>query len=528
MGCFDRFLGLRNDLKLVGLSLGAFLALIDIYTALISFYTIAIDTQTPWMAIWSIIGHQIAFAASIPFYEGLIDMQYQNAVFIMSSIIFSVSSAAASWTNAAALVAAFRAIKGLGAAGMFTTAAADVSTTACKATRCAKLVGPLWGGIIGAACMEYKGWNWMYWLNGVSGVFSLVCYLCGRRDDEWRESPSRTGFMQLDIAGAILFAIATFLVVAISQTAVDAFYEPDLVFPTFVAVAISLFVIAIFWFWERRSKQTYRFIQIPRNGSNNGALFSRAIHAGLIGFIWDATIFSLTLGYQLVDTPPRFFVYYPALWSAIRLLWIIIPSRVGIFIGAATINKQFLHPNSVSLTGSILVVFSVTMFSLSGRFPVRFFNTLQSIAMGTGFGLHLAAFDYIGINNPSPLSSSSFVLSSQRVPSSDEEEGGGTEDEDEEEEDLEMETEDFLSSPQRNDDEIPQAKLEAIHVFGGVIGISLVHMILHYNCRNRNDCGKSAFEKSFTVSTPLVLLVSVCVFIALFFVNKMTKADRRV
>ena len=141
-----------------------FLALIDIYVSTITFYTVGLDNQNPWFMIWTIIGHQIAFTASLPFFEGLVAMRYQRLVFIISAALFSVFSAVAGYTDVALILAGLRAGKGFSAAGIFATAAVDQSATAQKAIRCAKVIGPLWAGLLGTACMEFAKWRWIYWL----------------------------------------------------------------------------------------------------------------------------------------------------------------------------------------------------------------------------------------------------------------------------------------------------------------------------------------------------------------------------
>lgn len=114
--------------------------------------------------IWTIIGHQIAFAASLPFFEGLVEMRYQRLVFIISAALFSASSAVSGYTDVALILAAFRVGKGFSAAGIFATASVDQSATAQKAVRCAKIIGPIWAGLLGTACMEFARWRWIYWL----------------------------------------------------------------------------------------------------------------------------------------------------------------------------------------------------------------------------------------------------------------------------------------------------------------------------------------------------------------------------
>lgn len=114
--------------------------------------------------IWSIIGHQIALAASLPFFEGLVALRYHRLVFIISTALFSICSAVAGYSDVALVLAAFRVGKGFAAAGIFATAALDQSSTAQKAVRCAKIVGPLWAGLLGTALMEFSTWRSIYWL----------------------------------------------------------------------------------------------------------------------------------------------------------------------------------------------------------------------------------------------------------------------------------------------------------------------------------------------------------------------------
>lgn len=146
------------------LSLGAFLALIDIYVSTSTFYTIGLGTRAPWSVIWTIIGHQIAFAASLPIFEGLVEMRYHRLSFIGSLTLFSVCSMVAGYQRSMTALTALRAGKGLGAAGIFATVAVDQSRISHMAIKIAKVIGPLWAGLLGTACMEFLDWRWNYWL----------------------------------------------------------------------------------------------------------------------------------------------------------------------------------------------------------------------------------------------------------------------------------------------------------------------------------------------------------------------------
>lgn len=383
-----------------------------------------------------------------------------------------------------------------------------------------------------------------------------MCYLCSGKDNEWSQGyvPSDSQISHLDVVGCLLFAVGMFVFTLGSQISAYVFWDESWVVPAFGLIVVSLVVFSAFWLWEKSSRQRFGFFQllspdspdgkISTKHSNSSKNLSLVLSIALAGFIWDAVLFSLALGFQLVDTPPRRLEYYPGFWSAIRMLPLVVSSRVAIFIGTIAINKDFLVPKSVSYTGNVLMVFGLAMFTLARRFPVGTFSTIQSVAIGLGFGLHLAAHDDIGLSKPSSPSQPTYSLSSllpplapsaspssPQLPGIEEESEDSHSDDDkntESEADDEDDLESILSLNSPNDDKPSQVKLECIRVIGGVFGLSLINMIFHYNCLEGGHCGKTAFAKSFTVMMPTVLLISLSMFAVLFFLGKMTSGYNRV
>lgn len=385
---------------------------------------------------------------------------------------------------------------------------------------------------------------------------ALVCYLCSGNDEKWSRDyvPSDSQVSHLDVVGCLLFGVGMFVFTLGSQISANVFWDESWIVPAFGLIVVSLVVFSAFWLWEKSSRQKFGFFQLLSpdasdqkiNSQNNSKNISLVLSVALAGFIWDAMLFSLALGFQLVDMPPRRLEYYPAFWSAIRMLPLVIPSRVAIFMGTIAINKGFLVPSSVSYTGNVLMLFSLSMYTLARRFPVGTFTTIQSIAMGLGYGLHLAAHDDIGLNKASTPSQPTYSLSSLLPPlapsaspsspqlpgieeesedSHDEHEENTTDEETDDEDDLESIL--SLNNPPNND-KPSQVKLECIRVIGGIFGLSLVNMIFHYNCLEGGDCGKGAFIKSFTVMMPAILLAALCTFAVLFFLGKMRSVYTRV
>lgn len=382
---------------------------------------------------------------------------------------------------------------------------------------------------------------------------SLVCWLCSGRDNEWSHNyvPSDSKLSHVDLVGCLIFAASMFVFVLGSQITANVFWDESWIVPAFGLLVVSIMLFSAFWMWEKTNKQKWGFYQLLSLDSsdgknsikNNNKNYSHVLSVGVVGFIWDATLFSLALGFQLVDIPPRRFEYFPAFWSAIRMLPLVVTSRVAIFFGTIAINKKFLVPDTVSYTGNVLMVFSLAMFTLARRFPIGIFSTIQSIAMGLGFGLHLAAHDDIGLNKtPSPSQPAyslslpplapSASASSPQLPGIEEE---PEDSHDEETEDTEQETvdgedlESVLSlDPLKNNDNPSQVKLECIRVTGGIFGLSLVNMVFHYNCLEGGDCGRGAFNKSFVVVMPAILLVSLCTFTVLFFMGKIRSMYNKV
>ncbi len=166
----------------------------------------------PALYVWITTAYLVASTVLVPIYGKLSDLFGRRRILLIAIGIFLLGSLLCGLSQSAAQLIAFRAVQGIGSAGLFTSAFAVVADLFPPAERgkyqgifgaafgLSSVVGPLMGGFI----TDQLGWHWAFFINlpiGAIAIFFIVTRMPPlRREHEVRP--------RLDIAGA--FALATF------------------------------------------------------------------------------------------------------------------------------------------------------------------------------------------------------------------------------------------------------------------------------------------------------------------------------
>ena len=131
---------------------------------------------------WIVNAYNLTFAAGIVTAAALGDRYGRRRTFLVGLAVFTVSSAACALAPTLALLIAFRAVQGLGAA-VLAPVGLTLVTTAIPVERRGAAVG-LWGGIsglgvaagplIGGAVTEGLDWHWVFWVNVPIGIVTFA------------------------------------------------------------------------------------------------------------------------------------------------------------------------------------------------------------------------------------------------------------------------------------------------------------------------------------------------------------------
>lgn len=165
----------------------------------------------PALYVWITTSYLVASTVLVPIYGKLSDLYGRRRILLAAIGIFLAGSAACGISQNASELIAFRAVQGLGSAGLFTSAFAVVADLFPPAERgkwqgmfgaafgLSSVVGPLLGGFI----TDTFGWNWVFYVNvpiGAVAVGFILRYMPPLR-------PVLAHRPRLDIAGAIALAV---------------------------------------------------------------------------------------------------------------------------------------------------------------------------------------------------------------------------------------------------------------------------------------------------------------------------------
>jgi len=181
-------------LVLIGLMSGMFLAALDQSVVSAAMRTIADDLGGLSLQAWATTAYLITSTVSTPIYGKLGDIFGRRPVFLTAIAIFIIGSVTTGFANTMYELAAYRALQGVGAGGLFSLALTIVADIVPPRERAryqgmflavfgsSSLLGPVVGGTL-AGIDEFlfvEGWRWIFLMNlpiGIASLFMVVTFL---------------------------------------------------------------------------------------------------------------------------------------------------------------------------------------------------------------------------------------------------------------------------------------------------------------------------------------------------------------
>lgn len=179
---------------LFGLLSGMFLSALDQSIVGSAMRTIADDLKGLELQAWVTTAYLITSTITTPIYGKLGDLFGRRRLFIFAISVFVIASVGASFSTSMYELAAWRALQGVGAGGLFTlalTVMADIVPPKDRARYMgmfmavfgtSSVIGPLVGGLFAGAdqILWITGWRWVFLINlpiGVVAMFMVVNFL---------------------------------------------------------------------------------------------------------------------------------------------------------------------------------------------------------------------------------------------------------------------------------------------------------------------------------------------------------------
>jgi EmrB/QacA subfamily drug resistance transporter len=172
---------------IAGLMMGMFLGALDQTIVSTSIRTIADDLHGLSIQAWVTTAYLITSTITTPIYGRLGDIYGRKKLFMFAISLFIAGSALCSFATSMYMLAAFRAVQGLGAGGLFTLVLAIIGDIVSPRERArytgyfmatfgtSSVLGPVIGGFFAshAAILGLTGWRWVFLVNVPIGIAAL-------------------------------------------------------------------------------------------------------------------------------------------------------------------------------------------------------------------------------------------------------------------------------------------------------------------------------------------------------------------
>ena len=201
---------------LSGLMLGMFLGALDQTIVSTSIRTIADDLQGLSVQAWVTTAYLITATITTPIYGKLGDNYGRKKLFMFAISVFIAGSALCSVASSMYELAAFRAVQGIGAGGLFTLVLAIIGDIVSPRERArysgyfmamfgtSSVLGPVIGGFLAGqeVLLGISGWRWVFLVNVPIGIAAL--FVVSRT---LHIHPVRHGVIRIDWWGAVALVV---------------------------------------------------------------------------------------------------------------------------------------------------------------------------------------------------------------------------------------------------------------------------------------------------------------------------------
>ncbi len=202
---------MRKWLALITVSLGTFMLLIDVTIVNVALPDMATDLHSSFSSLqWVIDIYALSLAALLLGIGAYSDKVGRRPVYIVGLAVFALSSLSCGLAPNTTVLIISRGVQGIGAAAMFATTIALLSTTYQGRDR--GIAFGVWGAINGAAAAagpilgglltEDLSWRWIFFVNLPITIVAIVLSVRALPKDE----PKREG--SVDLPGMITFTVA--------------------------------------------------------------------------------------------------------------------------------------------------------------------------------------------------------------------------------------------------------------------------------------------------------------------------------
>ncbi|KAH0292736.1 MFS general substrate transporter [Aureobasidium namibiae CBS 147.97] len=376
------------------LCLALLLATLDTTIISTSLITIASDLGHFDQSSWILVSYLLTYSGFLLIFTRLSDVLGRKPMLLFSILMFLVWSIGCGFSQTLEQLIVFRALQGIGGAGIYALAYASVldvvpfrlvsaaSGAISMSTACASLLGPVLGGVI----TSNTTWRWVFWINIPCGVLVTICVAFVFPNRTGTRTLGRATLQKIDWPGILLSLTgSSLLVISLEQGGVQFSWRS--LFIILMLVGSSLCFIG-FGAWE--------YVLTPREAKMKmmplfptRLVSSRVVAATLgtvffTGFPFVVTIMALPQRFQIVngDTPEN---------AGLHMLPLIGATALGAMLTGTITGKFNIAWHLLVFSNILMTIGCGLMSTLPIDMQIAKICYFYQVVLGFGFGLTMAS-----------------------------------------------------------------------------------------------------------------------------------------
>jgi EmrB/QacA subfamily drug resistance transporter len=360
--------------------MGMFLAALDQTIVTVAMRTIADDLSGFSLQAWATTAFLITSTISTPLYGKLSDIYGRKPFFLFAIAIFIVGSALCGLSQSMYELAAFRAVQGVGAGGLFSMALAIIGDVVPPRERAkyqgyflavfgsSSVLGPVLGGFFAGAhsILGVAGWRWIFYINvpiaaAAMIVVSKVLHIPHRRQDH-----------RIDWPGAVALVVCLVPLLIVAEQGREWGWTSGRSLACFAVGAIGLvaFVLIERWYADEALLPLRLFRgRTFAVGSVSSFILGTAMFGGLL---------TIPLYLQIVKGSS-------ATVAGLQLIPFVIGIMTGSILSGQVIARTGRY-RFFPIVGSVLMFAALVLFAQVGADTPLWRTMLVMALMGLGLG----------------------------------------------------------------------------------------------------------------------------------------------
>jgi EmrB/QacA subfamily drug resistance transporter len=381
---------------LVGLMMAMFLAALDQTIVGTAIRTIADDLNGFSLQVWATTAFLITSTISTPLYGKLSDM-YGRKFFILFAIsIFIVGSMLCGLSRSMYELAAFRALQGIGAGGLFSLALAIIGDIVPPRERAkyqgyflavfgtSSVLGPVLGGFFAGSpdILGIAGWRWIFYINVPIAAAALIVVT------KVLHVPFERRPHRLDWPGALMLIVTLVPLLIVAEEGNSWGWSSAQALACYFVGAIGL--VAFLLIERAYGEEALLPLRLFK-----GRTFSVAVSSSFfIGMAMFGGLLLLPLYLQVVRgaSPTK---------AGLQLLPLVLGLMISSIVGGLTISKTGRY-KIFPITGAVLILGAMLLFSQLGADTSLVRTMIIMVVMGLGLGFSMQPMVTAAQNAASP------------------------------------------------------------------------------------------------------------------------------